>query len=110
MKVKDLLEIQGIIDNRIIPNDMNDNKLNEHYSESKGEFMSILDMDLIHLVRSYSKCIGQKQKQDNEIYLDKYSWDYSNTTSRYRKFFLQEDTKTTRDKINKGIYILEDLN
>ena len=70
MKVKDLLEIQGIIDNRIIPNDMNDNKLNEHYSESKGEFMSILDMDLIHLVRSYSKCIGQKQKQDNEIYLD----------------------------------------
>ena len=48
MKVKDLLEIQGIIDNRIIPNDMNDNKLNEHYSESKGEFMSILDMDLIY--------------------------------------------------------------
>ena len=44
MKVKDLLEIQGIIDNRIIPNDMNDNKLNEHYSESKGEFMSILDI------------------------------------------------------------------
>ncbi len=70
MKVKDLLEIQGIIDNRIIPSDMNDNKLNEHYSKSKGEFMSILDMDLIHLVRSYSKCIGQKQKQDNEIYLD----------------------------------------
>ena len=58
MKVKDLLEIQGIIDNRIIPSDMNDNKLNEHYSESKGEFMSILDMDLIHLVRSYSKCLG----------------------------------------------------
>jgi len=58
MKVKDLLEIQGIIDNRIIPNDMNDNKLNEHYSESKGEFMSILDMDLIHLVRSYSKCLN----------------------------------------------------
>ena len=58
MKVKDLLEIQGIIDNRVIPNDMNDNKLNEHYSQSKDEFMSILDMDLIHLVRSYSKCLG----------------------------------------------------
>ena len=70
MKVSELLKIQGIIDNRIIPSDMNDNKLNEHYSKSKGEFMSILDMDLIHLVRSYSKCIGQKQKQDNEIYLD----------------------------------------
>ena len=70
MKVSELLKIQGIKDNRIIPSDMNDNKLNEHYSKSKGEFMSILDMDLIHLVRSYSKCIGQKQKQDNEIYLD----------------------------------------
>ena len=68
MKVSELLKIQGIIDNRIIPSDMNDNKLNEHYSESKGEFMSILDMDLIHLVRSYSKCIGQKQ--DDEIYFD----------------------------------------
>jgi len=59
MKVKDLLEIQGIIDNRIIPSDMNDNKLNEHYSQSKDEFMSILDMDLIHLIRSYSKCLNE---------------------------------------------------
>ena len=28
----------------------------------------------------------------------------------YRKEFLGEDTKTTRDKINKGKYILEYLN
>ncbi len=58
MKVKDLLEIQAIIDNRIIPSDMNGDKLNEHYSTSKDEYISILDMDLIHLVRSYSKCLG----------------------------------------------------
>ena len=58
MKVKDLLEIQAIIDNRIIPSDMNGDKLNEHYSTSKDEHISILDMDLIHLVRSYSKCLG----------------------------------------------------
>ena len=69
MKVKDLLEIQGIIDNRIIPNDMNDNKLNEHYSESKGEFMSILDMDLIHLVRSYSKTLSHRDEYpDEDVY------------------------------------------
>ena len=69
MKVKDLLEIQGIIDNRIIPNDMNDNKLNEHYSESKGEFMSILDMDLIHLVRSYSKTLSHREEYpDEDVY------------------------------------------
>ena len=69
MKVKDLLEIQGIIDNRIIPNDMNDNKLNEHYSESKGEFMSILDMYLIHLVRSYSKTLSHRDEYpDEDVY------------------------------------------
>jgi len=59
MKVKDLLEIQAIIDNRIIPSDMNGDKLNEHYSTSKDEHISILDMDLIHLVRSYSKCLNR---------------------------------------------------
>ena len=71
MKVKDLLEIQAIIDNRIIPSDMNGDKLNEHYSTSKDEYISILDMDLIHLVRSYSKCLGKKYNyidtEDKEI-------------------------------------------
>ena len=60
--------------------------------------------------QSYETIICIKDPRNNEIYLDKHSWDYSNTTSRYRKFFLQEDTKTTRDKINKGVYILCDLN
>ena len=34
-------------------------ELNKHYSESKEKEIDILDMDLIHLVRSYSKSIGQ---------------------------------------------------
>ncbi len=67
MKVKDLLEIQAIIDNRIIPSDMNGDKLNEHYSTSKDEYISILDMDLIHLVRSYSKCLD-KNPMSREYY------------------------------------------
>ena len=71
MKVKDLLEIQGIIDNRIIPSDMNDNKLNEHYSQSKDEFMSILDMDLVHLVRSYSKCLDMGKVSDQKLITQK---------------------------------------
>ena len=65
MKVKDLLEIQAIIDNRIIPSDMNGDKLNEHYLTSKDEYISILDMDLIHLIRSYSKCLGKKHNYIN---------------------------------------------
>ena len=51
-----------------------------------------------------------KDKKNDDIYLDKNAWDYSNTTSRYRKLYLNEDTKTTKEKIKKAIYILEDLN
>ena len=68
MIIRKLLKIQSNIEDRKIPCDMHDDALNQHYSESKGEFKNILDMDLIHLIRSYSKCIGQKQ--DDEIYFD----------------------------------------
>ena len=58
MKVKDLLEIQSTIEKRKMPCDMNGD-LNQHYSESKDDYIDILDMDLIHLVRSYSKCLNR---------------------------------------------------
>tara|TARA_R100000750_G_C2321661_1_gene86573 strand:- start:317 stop:517 length:201 start_codon:yes stop_codon:yes gene_type:complete len=57
MKVKDLLEIQEIVEKRKTPCDMNGD-LNKHYSKSKDEEMDILDMHLIHLVRSYSKLLN----------------------------------------------------
>ena len=58
MKVRKLLELQSTIEERKVPSDMN-GELNKHYSESREEHIDILDMDLIHLVRSYSKSIGQ---------------------------------------------------
>ena len=64
----------------------------------------------LEVFQSYETIICIKDPRNNEIYLDKHSWDYSNTTSRYRKLYLNEDTKTTKEKIEKGIYILEDLN
>ena len=57
MIVRKLLKIQANIEDRKVPCDMHDDELNQHYSESKGQFQNILDMDLIHLVRSYSKCL-----------------------------------------------------
>ena len=57
MKVRKLLEIQSTFEDRKIPCDMN-GELNKHYSESKEKEIDILDMDLIHLVRSYSKTIN----------------------------------------------------
>ncbi len=57
MKVRKLLELQSTIEERKVPIDMNGD-LNKHYSESKEKEIDILDMDLIHLVRSYSKTIN----------------------------------------------------
>ena len=58
MKVRKLLEIQSTFEDSKVPCDMN-GELNKHYSESKKKEIDILDMDLIHLVRSFSKSIGQ---------------------------------------------------
>ena len=66
MKIKDLLEIQSIIEKREVPCDMNGD-LNQHFSVSKEEYIDILDMDLIHLVRSYSKCLD-KNPMSREYY------------------------------------------
>ena len=70
MKVKDLLEIQSTIEKRKTPCDMNGD-LNQHFSVSKEEYIDILDMDLIHLVRSYSKCLnrdgGMVEEKSQEI-------------------------------------------
>ena len=59
MKVKDLLDIQEVLTKRVTPEDMNNEDLAQHYSQSKEKYMHILDMDLIHLIRSYSKCLGE---------------------------------------------------
>lgn len=42
--------------------------------------------------------------------LDRETWDYSTTTSKYRNLFLGETTKETKAKIDSGEYILTDLN
>ena len=58
MKIRKLLEIQSKFEEAVIPRDMNNIDLNKHYSESEDKEIDILDMDLVHLIRSYSKCIG----------------------------------------------------
>ena len=69
MKVRKLLELQSNIEERKVPCDLCDGELNQHYSQSKGEFMSILDMDLIHLIRSYSKTLSHREEYpDNDVY------------------------------------------
>ncbi len=71
MKIKDLLDVQEVLEKRKTPCDLHEeaNLLNQHFSRSKNEYMDILDMDLIHLVRSYSKCLDMG-KISNENLID----------------------------------------
>ena len=57
MKVRELLEYQSFVTKRATPSDMFEGELNQHYSESKGEHIDLVDMDLVHLIRAYSKCL-----------------------------------------------------
>jgi len=71
MKIKELLELQEVITKRATPSDMDVDNLEDHYSTSKDEYMNILDMDLIHLIRSYSKCLGIGRVSDVKLIKDK---------------------------------------
>ena len=50
MKVRKLLELQALIEERKIPCYMTDDF--KYWSKSKSDWVSILDMDLIHVVRA----------------------------------------------------------
>ena len=84
MKVRKLLELQSNIEERKVPCDLCDDKLNQHYSESKGEFKNILDMDLIHLIRSYNKKLSHRDEYPDEDVYDCIS-DIEKITKRLRK-------------------------
>ena len=70
MKVRKLLELQSNIEERKVPCDLCDDELKPHYSESKGEFKNILDMDLIHLIRSYNKTLSHRDEFPDEDVFD----------------------------------------
>ena len=70
MKVRELLEYQSFVTKRAIPSDMFE-ELNKHYSESKGEYIELQNMDLVHLIRSYSKCLEGNTINDTNILVEK---------------------------------------
>ena len=84
MIIRKLLKIQANIEDRKVPCDMHDDELNQHYSESKGVFKNILDMDLIHLIRSYSKTLSHREEYPDEDVYDCIS-DIEKITKRLRK-------------------------
>ena len=59
--------------------------------------------------QSYDTIIVKIDNYGN-VFLDKNSWDYSRTTSKYRNQFLDETEKKTEKKIASGEYQLVNLN
>ena len=60
--------------------------------------------------QSYDSIIAVKNYKTGKTYLDKYFWDYSATTGKYRNMFLGEGIAETRRKVKEGEYKLKNLN
>ena len=72
----------------------------------KNQFLIQTDKGMVF--QSYGSIIAANV--EGKTYIDKYKWDYSVTTGKYRNLFLGETKKDTERKIEEGLYILDDLN
>ena len=79
----------------------------EQFNGAKNQFI-IYGEDGIYF-QSYNSIIVFRPF-NGKIQLDKYYWDYSKTTGKYRNLFLNENKKETQEKIDSGEYILTNLN
>lgn len=64
MKVRKLLEIQSVIED--VPSDMFEDNF-EYWSRTKSDWVNILDMDLVHVVRA----LNVESKLELERHKDK---------------------------------------
>lgn len=67
----------------------------------------------VEIFQSYQSIIAKRVWPSGgfmKIVLDSTYWNYSVTTSKYRRQFLGESVAETRAKIKSGEYILTDLN
>ena len=69
----------------------------------------IITTDEGRYFQSYRSIIAFKPYH-GKIQLDEDTWDYSNTTSKYRRMFLNEGIDETRAKIESKEYKLTNLN
>jgi len=64
--------------------------------------------------QSYTSLIAvmkyHKDGGDTRVTLDRDTWNFSRTTSKYRSEFLNEGTADTQRKIDSGEYFLDNLN
>ena len=62
MKVREMLKIQQAFENKTIPEDLLEEE-NYYYSESKKDYINVLDLDLHHLIRILIKQIDSEKNE-----------------------------------------------
>ncbi len=70
MKLKDILQIQSIIEKRATPYDILENNFT-HYSKSKDEYIELLDLHLIHFIRIFLNLVEENNKSIDKEKLNK---------------------------------------
>jgi len=63
MKIRNLLKIQSIFENRKTPCDILENGF-VHYSKSKDEYIDLLDLHLTHFIRIFLKQVEDYNKNE----------------------------------------------
>ena len=63
MKLKTLIALQSIIEEREIPSDMHEPMY--YYSHSKEEFLDIMEMHITHFIRAFKKLQDENNSVEN---------------------------------------------
>ena len=62
MNIREMLKIQQAFENKTIPEDLLEEE-NYYYSESKKDYIKVLDLDLHHLIRIIIKQIDSEKDE-----------------------------------------------
>ncbi len=66
MKLKDILKIQSILENRATPYDILESGFT-HYSKSKDEYIELLDLHLIHFIRIFLNLVEENNTNSSAL-------------------------------------------
>ena len=102
MKVKQIIKLIETIEENRLPSDMQELGA-DLYEKSDGKYMSISDMDFIHLIRAFKKTLYEIDNDGNVAYFT------SNTIFKLEKRIselLEENQRLEKDSIE---YVRRDV-
>lgn len=79
---------------------------NKSYNIANNQM--IIEEDTYLTFYSYNTCIAKFNKKDNKLYLNSEMWDYSKTTRRYFKLFIEEYTNLAYKNKKEFLKLISD--